>query len=103
MATRMTSTLPPDIVPTLPEDRLLYAAKVHTFESFGRAIVEAALKQSAKAQSGAMPATVSILPSRRATDVPAGGHAKGTVAPDVCLIIAITIGGDEAHYYELCI
>ena len=81
-----------------PEAKLKYAAAtVHTYESFGRAVVAAALAQAAKmAASGkqsAITATVNVAPIARegATFIGDGpGAAKGTVTPpppDVTLTI----------------
>jgi hypothetical protein len=86
-----------------PEAKFKYAAAtVHTYESFGRAVVAAALAQAAKmAASGkqsAITATVNVAPIARegATfDVPGGGAAKGPVTPPPpAVTLTICFGSD---------
>jgi hypothetical protein len=86
-----------------PEAKLKYAAAtVHTYESFGRAVVAAALAQAAKlAASGkqsAITATVNVAPltPEGATfDVPGGSAAKGTVPPPPpAVTLTICFGSD---------
>jgi hypothetical protein len=80
------------------------AATVHTYESFGRAVVAAALAQAAKnAASGtqsAITATVNVVPIERvgATfDVPGGSAAKGTVTPPPPAITLTICFGDACY------
>ena len=78
------------------------AATVHTYESFGRAVVAAALGQAAKnAASGnqsAITATVNVTPISRegATfDVPGGSAASGPVTPrPPAVTLTICFGSD---------
>ena len=78
------------------------AATVHTYESFGRAVVAAALAQSAKmAASGkqsAITATVNVAPIERegATfDVPGGSAETGKVPPPPpAITLTICFGND---------
>lgn len=78
------------------------AATVHTYESFGRAVVASALAQAAKmAASGkqsAITATVNVAPIALAGatfDVPGGSAAKGTVTPPPpAVTLTICFGGD---------
>ena len=85
------------------EAKLKYAAAtVHSYESFGRAVVAAALGQAAKnAASGnqsAITATVNVTPISRegATfDVPGGSAAKGPVTPrPPAVTLTICFGSD---------
>ena len=89
-----------------PEAKLKYAAAtVHTYESFGRAVVAAALAQAAKmAASGkqsAITATVNVAPIERegvtfegAGDA-RGSAAKGTVTPPPpAVTLTICFGND---------
>jgi hypothetical protein len=94
------------------EVKLKYAAAtVHTYESFGRAIVAAALAQAAKrAASGkqsAMTATVSVAPMGRgatyfhpgksgAGDAAAGQGASGPGAEPPAVSLTICFG-DECY------
>lgn len=88
----------------LAEAKLKYAsATVHTYESFGRAIVAAALAQAAKmAASGkqsAITATVNVAPMARGEgatfDVPGGSAAKGPATPEPPTVsLTICFGSD---------
>ncbi|MBX3582891.1 MAG: hypothetical protein KF810_13440 [Rhizobiaceae bacterium] len=84
--------------------------RVHTFESFGRAIVAAALKQAEK--NGGInkeaAATVTVTPidvptatlSGRVAGKAAGHGAEGQVVTTPAISIAICFG-DECHFYTL--
>ena len=85
------------------EAKLKYAAAtVHTYESFGRAVVAAALAQATKmAASGkqsAITATANVAPIERegVTFIGDGpGAAKGTVPPPPpAVTLTICFGGD---------
>lgn len=81
------------------------AATVHTYESFGRAIVVDALTEMARSGSDApLSASVSVRPVRR--DRPgdtAGGFAKGHYEDPHCHTIYYSLGkSGPIHHITVC-
>ena len=83
------------------------AATIHTYESFGRAIVASALAEAAKRgpDAGSLSASVSVRPVRRRDrpDDTAGGVAKGHYEDPHCYKILYSLGkSGPIHTIEIC-
>lgn len=102
---QVTSTVPKP-TPTLPRDfdPLALAATVHTYDSFGRAIIESALREAARMQSsgGVITSTVEVRPAGRSNTQGGGAAGKATPSHAGCISIMIAVGDGPAHFYQIC-
>lgn len=91
-------------------DLLSLAGSVHTFESFGRAVVQAIIQASANqaTQSAGVQATATIRPlGPHASPTFGGGVAdkaagEGAASPRPCLEIALDLGGSYPTTIKIC-
>ena len=89
------------------EELQALAETVHTYESFGRAIVASALAEAAKRgpDAGSLSASVSVRPVRRRDrpDDTAGGFAKGHYEDPHCVVVDyVWVEGGPVHHLTIC-
>ncbi|MEP9364669.1 hypothetical protein ABLE68_17010 [Nocardioides sp. CN2-186] len=92
-------------VGTSTTDLLALAGSVHTFESFGRAVVQSIIQASAQESiaGGAIPVTASVTPLVPST-FKAGEKAagEGAASPRPCFEIALDLGGGWPTTIKVC-
>ncbi|MGV1037382.1 MAG: hypothetical protein ACOYD0_10220 [Candidatus Nanopelagicales bacterium] len=89
-------------------DLLSLAGSVHTFESFGRAVVQTILQASAKqtTEGAGFQATASVTPlaAPTAATFTAGEKAAGSgAASSHCYQVALDFGGDYPVTVKVCV